>query len=121
MVKRAETWRPRLPVKDGVVFIPAKDFCAAFSWKTAETAEEQGDLLIISQKDDELTEDAIKQITDDVTKVLGPSEKQITGDSILMRTDSDKALVAGETRTMASDGESWARASWSRTARNTFR
>ena len=92
-------------VKDGVVFIPAKDFCAAFSWKTAETAEEQGDLLIISQKDDELTEDAIKQITDDVTKVLGPSEKQITGDSILMRTDSDKALVAGETRTMASDGE----------------
>ena len=88
-------------VKDGVVFIPAKDFCAAFSWKTAETAEEQGDLLIISQKDDEL----IKQITDDVTKVLGPSEKQITGDSILMRTDSDKALVAGETRTMASDGE----------------
>ena len=54
-------------VKDGVVFIPAKDFCAAFSWKTAETAEEQGDLLIISQKDDELTEDAIKQITDDVT------------------------------------------------------
>ena len=92
-------------VKDGVVFIPAKDFCAAFSWKTAETAEEQGDLLIISQKDDELTEDAIKQITDDVTKVLGPSEKQITGDSILMRTDSDKALVAGETRTMVSDGE----------------
>lgn len=92
-------------VKDGVVFIPAKDFCAAFSWKTAETAEDQGDLLIISQKDDELTEDAIKQITDDVTKVLGPSEKQITGDSILMRTDSDKALVAGETRTMASDGE----------------
>lgn len=92
-------------VKDGVVFIPAKDFCAAFSWKTAETAEEQGDLLIISQKDDELTEDAIKQITDDVTKVLGPSEKQITGDSILMRTDSDKALVAGETKTMASDGE----------------
>ena len=92
-------------VKDGVVFIPAKDFCAAFSWKTAETAEEQGDLLIISQKDDELTEDAIKQITDDVTKVLGPSEKQITGDSILMRTDSDKALVSGETRTMASDGE----------------
>lgn len=92
-------------VKDGVVFIPAKDFCAAFSWKTAETAEEQGDLLIISQKDDELTEDAIKQISDDVTKVLGPSEKQITGDSILMRTDSDKALVAGETRTMASDGE----------------
>ena len=92
-------------VKDGVVFIPAKDFCAAFSWKTAETAEEQGDLLIISQKDDELTEDAIKQITDDVTKVLGPSEKQITGDSILMRTDSDKALVVGETRTMASDGE----------------
>lgn len=92
-------------VKDGVVFIPAKDFCAAFSWKTAETAEEQGDLLIISQKDDELTEDAIKQITDDVTKVLGPSEKQITGDSILMRTDSDKALIAGETRTMASDGE----------------
>ena len=92
-------------VKDGVVFIPAKDFRAAFSWKTAETAEEQGDLLIISQKDDELTEDAIKQITDDVTKVLGPSEKQITGDSILMRTDSDKALVAGETRTMASDGE----------------
>lgn len=92
-------------VKDGVVFIPAKDFCAAFSWKTAETAEEQGDLLIISQKDDELTEDAIKQSTDDVTKVLGPSEKQITGDSILMRTDSDKALVAGETRTMASDGE----------------
>lgn len=55
--------------------------------------------------DDELTEDAIKQITDDVTKVLGPSEKQITGDSILMRTDSDKALVAGETKTMASDGE----------------
>ena len=92
-------------VKDGVVFIPAKDFCAAFSWKTAETAEEQGDLLIISQKDDELTEDAIKQITDDVTKVLGPSEKQITGDSILMRTDSDKALIAGETKTMASDGE----------------
>ena len=92
-------------VKDGVVFIPAKDFCAAFSWKTAETADEQGDLLIISQKDDELTEDAIKQITDDVTNVLGPSEKQITGDSILMRTDSDKALVSGETKTMAADGE----------------
>ncbi len=92
-------------VKDGVVFIPAKDFCAAFSWKTTETAEEQGDLLIISQKDDELTEDAIKQITDDVTNVLGPSEKQITSDSILMRTDSDKALVSGETKTMAADGE----------------
>ena len=109
-------------VKDGVVFIPAKDFCAAFSWKTAETAEEQGDLLIISQKDDELTEDAIKQITDDVTKVLGPSEKQITGDSILMRTDSDKALVSGETRRpWPLTAKSWARASWSRTARNTFR
>ena len=102
-------------VKDGVVFIPAKDFCAAFSWKTAETAEEQGDLLIISQKDDELTEDAIKQITDDVTKVLGPSEKQITGDSILMRTDSARPGPWPLT------AKSWARASWSRTARNTFR
>lgn len=91
-------------VKDGVVYVPAKGFCEAFSWQTAETAEEQGDFLIISQKD-ELTEEKVTQITDEVTSVLGPSEKQVTSDSILMRTDSDKALVAGETKTMAADGE----------------
>ena len=61
-------------VKDGVVYVPAKGFCEAFSWQTAETAEEQGDFLIISQKD-ELTEEKVTQITDEVTSVLGPSEK----------------------------------------------
>ena len=36
-------------VKEGTTFVPARDFCQAFSWQVGELGADQGDLLVISQ------------------------------------------------------------------------
>ena len=89
--------------KEGVTFVPVKDVCQAFTWQVGEVGEDQGDLVIISQSKKELDEVKTGKIAAEALAVLGPSEKQVTTGSVVMRTDSDKLIADGEAREMAEE------------------
>ena len=81
--------------KEGVTYVPVLDVCQAFSWQVGEVGAEQGDLIIVSQSKKALDDKKMSKITEEALKVLGPSESQVVTGSILMRTDSDKLILAG--------------------------
>lgn len=90
-------------VKEGTTFVPARDFCQAFSWQVGELGADQGDLLVISQSKKELDEKKLGKIAEDALAVLGPSKQQLETGSIIMRTDSDKLVSSGENRKMTEE------------------
>lgn len=87
-------------VKDGAAYVPAGDVCSAFFWQVNDLGVENGDLLIISQSDKALSEEKINKLAGEALEQLGPSEKQLDADSVLLRKDSDKLLYGGEARVM---------------------
>lgn len=89
-------------MKDGTVYVPAGDVCSAFFWQVNDLGVDNGDLLIISQSDKALSEEKINKLAGEALEQLGPSEKQLDADSVLLRKDSDKLLYGGEARVMKS-------------------
>lgn len=89
-------------MKDGAVYVPAGDVCSAFFWQVNDLGVDNGDLLIISQSDKALSEEKINKLAGEALEQLGPSEKQLDADSVLLRKDSDKLLYGGEARVMKS-------------------
>ncbi len=87
-------------MKDGAVYVPAGDVCSAFFWQVNDLGVDNGDLLIISQSDKALSEEKINKLAGEALEQLGPSEKQLDADSVLLRKDSDKLLYGGEARVM---------------------
>lgn len=90
-------------VKDGTTFVPVRDVCQAFSWQVSELGAEQGDLVVISQSKKELDDKKLSRIAQDALDVLGPSKQQVTEGSVIMRTDSDKLVMNGESRQMTEE------------------
>lgn len=89
--------------KDGVLYVPVRDFCTALSWQSSELGADQGDLIVISQSKKPLDEDKIGKAAEEALAVLGPSEQQLAATSVLLRADSDKLLSAGETVQMSEE------------------
>nr|WP_297274854.1 polysaccharide deacetylase family protein [uncultured Agathobaculum sp.] len=92
-------------VKDGTAYVPVRDICQSFSWQVGELGADMGDLVVVSQSKKTLDDERLGKIADEALAELGPSETQLTSDSVLMRTDSDKLQYQGEIRQMKEEGE----------------
>nr|WP_297174051.1 polysaccharide deacetylase family protein [uncultured Agathobaculum sp.] len=90
-------------LKNGLTFVPVTDVCRAFSWQVGEVGPEQGDLVIVSQSKKELDAQKLDGITAQALKALGPSTKQVSAGSILMRTDSDMLVADGLNKRMSEE------------------
>ncbi len=91
-------------VHNGAAYVPAADWCSAFSWQVNELSEDQGGLIVISKSKKELSEKKLTKAAEDALEVLGPSRGQLMDGCILMRSGSDKLYTGGETRQMAVEG-----------------
>lgn len=92
-------------MKDGTAYVPVRDICQSFSWQVGELGADMGDLVVVSQSKKTLDDERLGKIADEALAELGPSETQLTSDSVLMRTDSDKLQYQGEIRQMKEEGE----------------
>lgn len=92
-------------VKDGTAYVPVRDICQSFSWQVGELGADMGDLVVVSQSKKTLDDERLGKIADEALAELGPSETQLTSDSVLMRTDSDKLQYQGEIHQMKEEGE----------------
>lgn len=92
-------------IKDGTAYVPVRDICQSFSWQVGELGADMGDLVVVSQSKKTLDDERLGKIADEALAELGPSETQLTSDSVLMRTDSDKLQYQGEIHQMKEEGE----------------
>lgn len=91
-------------MKDGTVYVPVHDICQLFSWQVGELGVDMGDLVVVSQSQKTLDDEKLGKIADEALSELGPSEKQLASDSVLMRTNSDKLQYQGAVRQMKEKG-----------------
>lgn len=91
-------------MKDGTVYVPVHDICQLFSWQVGELGVDMGDLVVVSQSQKTLDDEKLGKIADEALAELGPSEKQLASDSVLMRTNSDKLQYQGAVRQMKEKG-----------------
>ncbi|MDY3618475.1 polysaccharide deacetylase family protein [Agathobaculum sp.] len=88
-------------IVNGTTFVPVRDICEALSWQVGAVEAGKGHLVIVSKSKKALDDDKIAKISEKALEVLGPSRQQVLDGSVLMRTESDKLLQAGELKTMS--------------------
>lgn len=101
---QTSTMSSKVCIVNGTTYVPAADFCQAFSWQVSELDAAQGDLVIVSREKKELSEKKQAQLAENALDVLGPSRQQLLDGCILMRVGSDKLYINGETKQMTAEG-----------------
>lgn len=85
---------------DNIPYFPIADICETLSWKYEVVAPEDGDLVIVVKSKKDVESDKMSKIKEKALAELGPSRQQTVNGSIIMRVDSDKMSMQGETKTM---------------------
>lgn len=99
------TMNAKVRVVNGETYVPARDFCEAFSWQVDELSAEQGGLLIITKSKKALSEKNLQAAASDAIATLGPSRQQLLDGSVVMRVQSDKVLANGASAQMSGEGK----------------
>lgn len=91
---------------DGVLYIPILDICNALGLQENELTAEQGDIIIVSRNKKPLSDKKIEKISEKALDKLGPARSQVLQGSIILRVNSDKLLLNGESIQMQRENTS---------------